>query len=98
MMQPRAETYSIQLARCTPRRVWRACEFEWHGDIRQRRHGRDQMKGLEHNADMTTAKSRQTVFVESVEMGAIDHHLSTVGTLQSRHDHEKGGFSRPGRT
>src|SRR5260370_2053539 len=56
------------------------------------------MKRLEHDADLTAAKARQRVLVEGIERGAIDYHLSAVGTLQSRHHHQKRGFPRAGRS
>src|SRR6476619_3327933 len=54
------------------------------------------MKRLEHDADLTAAKARQRVLVEGIERGAIDYHLSAVGTLQSGHHHQKRGFPRAG--
>ena len=40
-------------------RIAHAGEFERHRDVLQRRHGRDQMEGLEHDADIAAAKTRQ---------------------------------------
>jgi len=62
-------------------------------DILQRGHGRDQMKRLENDADLTAPKTRQCVLIEGIERGSVDHHLSAVGTLQSRHHHEERRFS-----
>ena len=94
VMQPVAETDRRQFLRRALRRVGIAGQFERHRDIFQRRHGRDQMKRLEHDADLAAAKARQRVLVEGIERGAVDHHFSAVGTLQSRHDHQQGGFPR----
>ena len=47
-------------------RVARAGEFERNCDVLQRRHGRDQMERLEHDADIAAAKARQSVFIELV--------------------------------
>ena len=52
------------------------------------------MERLEHDADLAAAKARQRVLVEGIERGAVDHHLSAVRTLQSRHHHQQRGFSR----
>ena len=41
-----------------------AGELQRHRDILQRRHGREQMKGLEYDPDMAAAESRQSVLVE----------------------------------
>ena len=71
-----------------------AGEFQGNRDVLQRRHGRNQMKRLEDDADMAAAKARQRVLVEGIERCAVDHHLSAVRTFQSRHYHQQRGFSR----
>ena len=45
-------------------RVGDAGKLERHGHVLQRRHGRDEMEGLEHDADITAAKPRQRILVE----------------------------------
>ena len=94
MMQAVAEADLGQFLCGAPGSIGIAGEFERHRDIFQRRHGRDQVKRLEHDADLAAAKARQRVLVEGIESGAVDHHLSAIGTLQSRHHHQKRGFSR----
>ena len=94
MMQAVTEADLRQFRRGAPRSIGVAGEFERDRDIFQRRHGRDQVKRLEHDADLAAAKARQRVLIEGIESGAVDHHLSAIGTLQSRHHHQKRGFSR----
>src|ERR1700730_3608363 len=52
------------------------------------------MKRLENDTDLAAAEARQGVLIEGIERGSVDHHLSAVGTLQSRHHHEERRFSR----
>ena len=94
MMQPVLETDGSQFLCRALRRIGIAGQLQRHRDIFQRRHGRNQMKRLEHDADLTAAKARQRVLVEGIERGAIYYHLSAVGTLQSRHHHQKRGLPR----
>jgi hypothetical protein len=53
--------------------IARAGEFERHGDVFQRRHGRDQVEGLEYDADSAAAKARQRVLVELAQVLAGNH-------------------------
>ena len=94
MMQTIAEAYGIQFLRRALRRIGFAGEFERYRDIFQCGHGRDQMKRLEHDADLPAAETRQSVLVEGIERSAVDHHLSAVRTLQPRHHHQQGRFAR----
>ncbi len=94
MMQAVAEADRSQFLRGARGRIGIAGELERHRDIFQRRHGRDQMKRLEHDADLAAAKARQRVLVEGIERRAVDHHLSAVRTLQPRHHHQQGRFAR----
>ena len=96
MMQAVAEADRGQFLRRAPRRIGVTGEFQRHRDILQRRHGRNQVKRLEHDADLAAAKACQRVLVEGIERGTADHHFSAVRTLQSRHHHQQGGFSRTG--
>ena len=95
VMQAVAEADRAQFLRRALRRIGITGQLQRHRDIFQRRHGRNQVKRLEHDTDLTAAKARQRVLVEGIERGAVDHHLSAVGTLQSRHHHQQGGFPRP---
>ena len=94
MMQAVAEPDRGKFLRRALRRVGIAGELERHGDILQRRHGRDQMKRLEDDADLAAAEARQRVLVEGIERRAVDHHLSAIRTLQPRHHHQQRGFAR----
>src|ERR1700693_2899777 len=74
-MQAVAKTDRCQFLRRAPRRIGIAGQLQRHGDIFQRRHGWNQMKRLEYDADLTAAKARQRILVEGIQRGAGDHHL-----------------------
>ena len=94
MMQAIAEPDRLQLLGCALVGIGIAGELERHGDVLQRRHGRDQMEGLEDDADLAAAEAGQRVLVEGIERRAVDHHLSAIRTLQPRHHHQQRGFAR----
>ncbi len=70
-------------------RVGNAGELERHGDVFQRRHGRDQMESLKHDADILAAKARQRVLVEPLQLLAVDLHRAGIRPLQPGHHHEE---------
>ena len=94
MMQTVAEPDRLQLLRRALGSVGIARELERHRDVLQRGHGRDQMEGLEDDADLAAAEAGQRVLVEGIERRAADHHLSAIRTLQPRHHHQQRGFAR----
>src|SRR5438067_1862264 len=67
MVQALAESDGRQLLRRPLGRVRIAGELQRHGDVFQRRHGRDQMKRLEHDADLAAAEAGQRNRVEGIE-------------------------------
>ena len=77
--QPAAKTDGDQLALGAAEGVVHAGQFERHGDILQRRHGRDEMEGLKDNADMFAAKARQRVLAELAQIFAGTDDRAGVG-------------------
>ena len=49
-----------------------AREFQGHGDVFKRRHGRYQVKGLEDNAKPFATKTRQRIFIHRADIGAVN--------------------------
>ena len=86
--QPAAEADGDQLALGAGKGVARAGKFKRHGDIFQRRHGRDEVKGLKDDADILAAKAREFVFVELAQVFAGDHDRTAVGAFQPGHHHQ----------
>lgn len=80
-------------------RIGRPGKLQRNGHVFQRRHGRNQMKGLKHDADMTAAEFRETVFVQHTDIVPADTHDTVVGPFQPRHNHKQrrlAGAGRPG--
>ena len=69
-MQSVAEPDRLQLLRRALRSVGIAGKLERDGDVLERRHGRDQMEGLEDDADLAAAEAGQRVLVEGIERRA----------------------------
>ena len=63
-------------------------EFQRNGYVFQRRHGGDQMKRLEHDANSGAAKPCERVFAELREVGAVDLDTSRVRPLQAGDCHQ----------
>ena len=64
-------------------------KFQRHGDVFQRRHVRDQVEGLEDDADVLAAECRELVLGQTRQFlaGNLDHAL--VGTLEPGEHHQK---------
>src|SRR5262249_57147125 len=73
-------------------------KLQRHGDVYQRRHGRNEMEGLKDDADISPPEARQRVFAQWAEVLAGDDDRSSIGPLQPGHDHEQGRFARARRT
>ena len=69
-------------------------EFHRQRHVLDGRHGRHEVEGLEHDADIGGTKPGQAVFVEGAEIGADDRNAAGGGALEPGDDHEKGGFAR----
>ena len=97
VMQPFAKADAGELLARAFLRVGDAGQLQRHRDVFQRRHGRDQVERLEHDADMAAAEARQRVFVERVQIFAGHRDRAGVGALQPGHHHQQRGFARAGR-
>ena len=98
VVEPLGEPDRGELALGARISVAHAGEFERHGDVFQRRHGRDQVKRLKHDADIAAAKARQRVLVEPAEVRAGHHDRAGVGALEAGHHHQQRRFARARRT
>jgi hypothetical protein len=78
--------------------VGETCEFQRDRDILQRRHGRDQVERLEHDADMVAAEARQPVLIQPAQIMAGDIDKPAGRALQPGHDHHHGGLAGPRRS
>jgi hypothetical protein len=67
MRQSLPEPDLLQLRPGAVESVRRAGEFERNGDVFQRRHRRDEMERLEHDADVLAAKAGKLVLAQRVD-------------------------------
>jgi acyl-CoA thioesterase-1 len=98
MRQPLAKSDGDQLLPGDFEGVANIGKLQRHGDVFQRRHIGDQMKGLEDDADIAATEFRNPVFAQAVQWRAVDNDLAAVEALQPGQNHQKRGLSGPGRT
>src|SRR5437870_12267171 len=67
-------------------------ELERKRDVFERRHCREQMEGLEHDADMVAAEPGQRILVERAEIISVDPHPSCARSLDPAHHHHYRRF------
>src|SRR3984957_17957104 len=91
------ETHLLEFGPCALGCVAYSGELERRGDVFERGHGRNQVKGLEHDADALAAKAREGVFVQGAELDAVDLNFAFIWSLKTGHDHEQRRLARPGR-
>ena len=89
VVEPAAQSDRRQFVLGARKCVARAGEFERHGDVFQRGHGRDQVEGLEHDADISAAEAREFIFIKLVQGVSGHDDRTAVGALQSGHYHEQ---------
>ncbi len=68
-------------------------ELERQRHVLQRRHGGDEVEGLEDNADIGGTETREIVLVKTAEIGAKHRNAPLRGTLEAGDDHEQGRFA-----
>ena len=98
MIEPGGKADRGKLAFGALERVVLAGELERHRHVLQRRHGGNEVEGLEHDADMGAAKAGEPVFIELAELVPRHDHVAGIRPLQSGHDHQQGRFARTGRS
>jgi hypothetical protein len=90
---PLAQTDGSKLASRTLTGIIDARKFQRHGDVFQRRHSRNEVEGLEDDADISPAEARQRVFAQWAEGLAGDDDRSSISALQPGHNHEQRRFA-----
>ena len=93
MRQAVAEAHPLQLVLGDPHRILGAAEFQRHGHILQRRHGGDQVEGLEHDADIVTPEGGKLVLALAGQRLSGDHHLAPAGALEPGDHHQQRGLA-----
>ena len=73
-------------------------DVERQRDVLRRRQARDQVEGLEHDADALAADVRPPVVVERVERFAVDAHAALARLLEpGQQQQQQRGLARAGR-
>ena len=72
MIQPDLAEHGLRAVK----RVCTAEKFKRQRDVLDRRHGRDEVKLLKHDADIFAANARQGVLAERAEIMSGDLHLA----------------------
>ena len=94
MGQAVAQADRFQLERGPPARVVGPGQFQRHGDIFERGHGRKQVKCLEDDAERPAAQPRQRILVQAADILAGQPDPAGVGPLQPGDDRHQRAFAR----
>lgn len=95
VMPPRLEADAGQ-GRCRlPGGIGNSGEFEGERDILGGGHRRDEVKGLENDADMTPPEAGQGVLVELGDIDSGDADAAGGRLLETGDRHQQGGLARP---
>ncbi|GGE42956.1 hypothetical protein GCM10007276_20240 [Agaricicola taiwanensis] len=73
-----------------------AGKLQRHGDVFQRGHGRDQVKGLEDNADMAAAEAGKPILIQLRKILIEQPYRSRISTFQAAKDHQERRFPGSG--
>src|SRR6516165_3546683 len=96
--QPRAQAHRVH-NRAEPGSVGGAPrDVQREGDIVRRGEGRQQVVGLEDEADVVAAQPGQPALRQRGDLGAADPHPPAVGAVQPRHAVHERGLTGPGRS
>lgn len=79
-------------------RVVRPGKFEGHLNILTCRQGRDQLKGLEDEADFLASQPGAGVLVQSGEVDAIQDDAPVRGAIEAGEESQERGLAAAGRT
>ena len=70
-----------------------AGELQRQGHVLQRGHGRDEMEGLEQDADPIAPEQGEPVLVETAQIDAVDQHLAGGRPLDPADDRHQAGLA-----
>ena len=79
-------------------RVAVAGKLQRQGHVLECGHGRDQVEGLEQDADPVAAEQRQAILVETAQIDAFDRHPAARRPLDATDDRHQAGLAGAGRT
>ena len=87
-----------QLALGARKSIACAGKFERHGDVLQCRHGRNEMEGLEDDADVTSPEAGEFILTERLQVFSGNDDRPAGRPLKPGHDHEQRRFARARRS
>ena len=98
MIGAMAKPHGFEFGKGTFERVTMPGQLQRRGDVFKRRHGRDQVKGLEYDAHVIAAEPGEGVLVQRGQIMAKRGHAARGGAFQPAHDHQQRGFPGTGRS
>ena len=96
MIKPVPKPNGCQLGRSPPKRIGYARQLQWHRNILQRSHRRNQMERLQHNADPPAPRFRQPVLIQRTEILSRHLHRPAGCPLQPGQQRHQRRFTRSG--
>ena len=93
MVVPRGEAYLTQRRFSAFKCVGPIEEFERQSHILDRRHSRDEMKGLKNNADAFASNRGKLIFTKPAKIMSSNANLARSRRLQTCHHHQQRGFA-----
>lgn len=97
MRKPVPKTNRLQNFRGTGARFGKPGKLQRYRDVFQRRHGWDQVKSLEDNADFFAAEPRKPGFIKGGDLCPAKADASRARPLQPGNHHQQRCFSGTGR-
>src|SRR5262245_28896507 len=88
-MSPIRESDLVEQALRASGRIAPSRDFHRYQDVLEGRQRRDQVKELEHEADLLTAQPREVVFTEACDIDVVDQNLTGRWRIKAGDQAEK---------
>jgi hypothetical protein len=98
MSEPAGQSYPSQHRLGTCAGVAVAAQLQRKHHVFQRGQVRQELKGLEHEAQFGHAQPGAAIFVESIDIDAIEHDGTVGRRVQAGEQAQQRGLARAGRT
>jgi len=96
MADPMTQAHGLEFGQSLGEGIANTVKFQRHGDVFQRRHGRQEMEGLQHDANPSTPCHRKRIFIERPIVDTRDTNLTLASLFQPCQNSHQRGFSRSG--
>ncbi len=94
MCQPMPQSHGLQFCLGPGKGIINSGKFHGNCDIFECRHGRQQVECLQYDADPSTPRAGEFIFVQLPEIQPVDQHSSTACLFQSRKHRHQRRFTR----